>query len=221
MLDQHNVHAKAFRMAHDMLQHHNVNDLKLRIISDRQTDGCIYNKLTISEVATLIIGDIYSGTKRDIIIQAREGNLQRISEFHPSYLDFQYPLLFPFGEDGYKDNILHSYQGEIVVTKRNCQTITEWLSFRLQQRKSEATTILSSRRLFHQLLVDGYTMMETERINWIRKNQSKLRVGKYHKLKENDINPSQNKNAKNGKRVVLPSSFFVAKDIGINFIVMV
>ncbi|KAI5447260.1 hypothetical protein KIW84_014930 [Lathyrus oleraceus] len=74
MLDQHNVHAKAFRMAHDMLQHHNVNDLKLRIISDRQTDGCIYNKLTISEVATLIIGDIYSGTKRDIIIQAREGS---------------------------------------------------------------------------------------------------------------------------------------------------
>lgn len=97
------------------------------------------------------------------------------------------------------------------MTKRNRQTIMEWLSFRLQQRKSEATTIFSSRRLFHQFLVDGYTMMETERLNWLRENQSKLRVGNYHKLKENDINPSQNKHAKNGKRVFLPSSFVGSK----------
>lgn len=46
----------------------------------------------------------------------------------------------------------------------------EWLSFILQQRKSEVTTTLSSQRLFHQFLVDGYTMMETERLNWLRKN---------------------------------------------------
>lgn len=59
----------------------------------------------------------------------------------------------------------------------------EWLLFRLQQRKHEATTILSSRRPFHQFLVDGYTMIETERLNWLRKNKSKLRVGKYNKLK--------------------------------------
>ncbi|KAI5396651.1 hypothetical protein KIW84_062748 [Lathyrus oleraceus] len=125
MLDQHNVHAKAFRMAHDMLQHQNVNDLKLRIISDRLTDGRLYNKPTISKVAALIVGDINLGTKQDIIIQARGGNLQRIDEFHPSYPAFQYPLLFPFGEDGYKDNILHAYQGEIIVTKRNRQTVME------------------------------------------------------------------------------------------------
>lgn len=142
MLDQHNVHAKAFRMARDMLQHQNVNDLKLRIIFDHLKNGHLYNKPTISEVATLIVGDIDSGTKRDIIIQARGGNLQRIDEFHPSYPAFQYPLLFKFGEDGYIDNILHAYQGEIVVTKRNRQTIMEWLSFRLQQRKHQTTTIL-------------------------------------------------------------------------------
>ena len=46
---------------------------------------------------------------------------------------------------------------------------------------------------------------------WVGKNQSKLRAGKYNKLKENDMNPSQNRQAKNGKRVVLPLSFVGSK----------
>ncbi|KAF1865955.1 hypothetical protein Lal_00041651 [Lupinus albus] len=33
------------------------------------------------------------------------------------------------------------------------------MSFRLQTRKNEAQTLLSSRRLFHQFLVDAYTMV--------------------------------------------------------------
>lgn len=54
--------------------------------------------------------------------------------------------------------------------------------------------------------------MEIERLNWLRKNQSKLRVGKCHKLKQNEIsNPSQNTNAKDIKRVVLPSTFVGSK----------
>lgn len=108
MLDQNNVHAKAFRMTRDMIKNHNVKDLKLRLIYDRQTDGRVYNKPTISEVVALIVGDIDIGTKRDIITQERGGNSQRVDEFHPRYLAFQYPLLFQYGEDGYKANILHA-----------------------------------------------------------------------------------------------------------------
>lgn len=174
MLDQNNVHAKAFRMTCDMLKNHNVKDLKLRLIFDRQTDGRVYNKPTIFEVVALIVGDIDTDTKRDIIIQERGGNLQRIDEFHPSYLAFQYPLLFPYGEDGYKANVLHAYEGEVVVTKRNRQTIMEWLSYIFQKIKREEKTIISSRRLFHQFLVDGYTVMETERLNWLQKKAIKI-----------------------------------------------
>lgn len=54
-------------------------------------------------------------------------------------------------------------------------------------------------------------MMETNRLNWLRKKQSKLRVGKYHKLRENAVNPNKQTNAKNGKRVVLPSTFIGRK----------
>jgi hypothetical protein len=46
-------------------------------------------------------------------------------------------------------------------------------------------------------------MMESERLTWLRKNQPKLRVGKYQRLS----NPSQAHQTKRGKRVVLPSTF--------------
>ena len=41
-------------------------------------------------------------------------------------------------------------------------------------------TILRFRRLFQKFLVNGYTMIESERLSFIRNNQSKLRVDKYN-----------------------------------------
>jgi hypothetical protein len=100
MLDQHNVHAKVFRMAQDKLKEGNTQDLKLRLIHDRKTDGRIYNLPTVSEVAELIVGDVDHGETRDIIIEEHSGKLERIDEFHSAYLAYQYPLIFPYGDDG-------------------------------------------------------------------------------------------------------------------------
>ncbi|GJT67083.1 hypothetical protein Tco_1018563, partial [Tanacetum coccineum] len=50
-------------------------------------DGRKYNLPTASEVAALIVGDFDSTKhKRDIILEEPGGDLQRISELHPSYL---------------------------------------------------------------------------------------------------------------------------------------
>jgi hypothetical protein len=193
-------------MAHDRLKEGNVKELKLRLIHNRNTDARIYNIPTVSEVAALIVGDVDEGETRDIIIQEQSGQLERISEFHPSYLGYQYPLLFPYGEDGFRRGTLHKELPNVPVTKRNRLTIMDWLSFRIQTRKLEGHTLISSRRLFQQFLVDGFTMMEAERLAWVRNNQSTLRVGKYQKL-----NNSQSANPKTGKRVVLPSSFVGSK----------
>jgi hypothetical protein len=206
MLDNHNVHAKGFRMARDRLKAGNVKDIKLRLIHSRNTDGRIYNQPTVSEVAALIVGDVDAADERDIIIQERGGKLERINEFHTSYLGYQYPLIFPYGEDGYRRGTLHKEQEDVIITKRNRLTIMDWLSFRIQMRKSEAQTLLCSRRLFQQFLVDGFTMMEAERLSFIRNNQSTLRVSKYAKL-----NDSADTGTKSGKRVVLPSSFVGSK----------
>jgi len=69
MLYENNVHAQSFRMARETLSQGNVPNLKLRLISERSTDGRIYNQPTVSEVAALIVGDVDYAEKRDIIMQ--------------------------------------------------------------------------------------------------------------------------------------------------------
>ncbi|XP_058741855.1 uncharacterized protein LOC131614260 [Vicia villosa] len=76
MLDDCNPHAKAFRMARDLLKGNPFLDLKIRLIGDHPQDGRVYNTPTVSEVAALIVGDIDPDTTRDIIIHGRNGHLQ-------------------------------------------------------------------------------------------------------------------------------------------------
>ncbi|CAK8570203.1 unnamed protein product [Lathyrus sativus] len=131
MLYEHNPHAKSFKMAKHWLLNSNTQNLKLRLISNRSTDGRVYNQPTISEVAALIVGDLDTTEIRDIIMQTKGGELQRTNELHASYLAYQYPLIFPYGEDGYRPNIAHRDLDIFQDNKRNRLTIREWLAFRI------------------------------------------------------------------------------------------
>jgi len=64
MLDEHNVHAKSFRMATDRYREQQFDKLNLRLIVDRTKDGRIYNIPNVSKVATLIVGDIDIASSR-------------------------------------------------------------------------------------------------------------------------------------------------------------
>jgi len=161
MIDEHNVFAKSFRMAKERFASFAKNDLRLKLISDRKTYGRIYNLPTVSEVAALIVGDVDNPLNRHIILERRSGKLQRINELHASYLGLQYPLLFSYGEDGYRHDVQHKDKQLSQPRKRNRVTIREFLCFRLQTRSGEAKTLLSSRRLFQEFIVDGYSMMES------------------------------------------------------------
>jgi len=206
MLDEFNVHAKSFRVARDRYREQQFHDLKLRLIAERTKDGRIYNMPTVSEVAALIVGDVDSASPRDIIMENKSGKLQRINELHTSYLGFQYPLLFPYGEDGYRHDVTHRDVTTSNSKKRNRLTIREWFCFRIQTRELEAQTILRSRRLFQQFVVDGYTMIESERLSFIKNNKSKLRVDKYDNLCQAKSS-TQEEGSSKGKRVILPSTF--------------
>ena len=125
------THAKSFRMARDRLKQNEVHDIKLRLIANREKDGRIYNVPTVPKVAALIVGDVDTHSRRDIILETQTGQLQRIDELHSSYLGLQYPLLFPYGDDGYRPDILHRATSTGKKRKRNCVTLREWFSFRL------------------------------------------------------------------------------------------
>ncbi|XP_019435271.1 PREDICTED: uncharacterized protein LOC109341753 [Lupinus angustifolius] len=205
MLDEHNTHVKSFRMAKERYQFSRISDLKLKLISDRVSDGRIYNLPSVSEVAALIVGDVDNPSKRDIVLEKQSGQLKRINELHTSYLAYQYPLLFPYGEDGYRHDVCFSSRCSRQY-KRNRVTIKDWMCFRLQGRKNEPQTLLRSRRLFQQFVVDGYCMMESDRLNWVRNNQTQLRVDKYNNLNSTN-DPGESQGSNKGKRIILPSSF--------------
>ncbi|EFH45782.1 predicted protein [Arabidopsis lyrata subsp. lyrata] len=102
MLDANNPHVIAFRSARDRLaQCEDTSGFKLILKNHRDSDGRVQNIPTTDEVAGLIVGDI-NPKPRDVVLQANSGGFQRISELHPSYLPLQYPLLFPYGEDGFR-----------------------------------------------------------------------------------------------------------------------
>ena len=123
MLDEYNVHAKSFRMARDRLVDSQVDNVKLRLIAAREKDGRTYNLPNVSEVAALIVGDFDPDSRRDIIVETQNGELQRIHELHSCYLGLQYPLLFPYGEDGYRPDILHRCAPSSRKRKRNRLTM--------------------------------------------------------------------------------------------------
>ncbi|KAG5003647.1 hypothetical protein JHK84_027903 [Glycine max] len=206
MLDHHNHYAQRFRMARDKLHSAAVPDLKMKLISQRQTDRRLYNLPTTTEVAALIVGDEHSADKRDIIIEKQSGLLKRIHELHHAYLPLQYPLLYPKGEDGYRLNIPHKDHANIHAAKRKQVTLREYFSYRLQSRTDEAQTILHSRRLFQQWIVDGYCMVESQKLNYVRQHQQQLRVDKYINLTGSNDHP-ETLGRDRGKRIILPSSF--------------
>ncbi|RZB58001.1 ATP-dependent DNA helicase PIF1 [Glycine soja] len=189
MLHQHNSYAQSFRMVRDRLAADQANNIKLQLIVARGKDGRVYNMPNVPEIAALIV---------DIIVETQNGELQRIHELHPSYVPLQYPLLFPFGEDGYRAHILHRCTSSSKKRKRNRLTMREW--------SNEAQTLLHSRKLFQQFIVEGYTMVESERLSYIRNNQKKLRIDKYSSL-QTSLDTGTAKGLTKGKRVILPSTF--------------
>ena len=156
MLDQHNAHAKSFRMARDRLANSQVDNVRLKLVAARETDGHVYNLPNVAEVVALIVGDFDGNSRRDIIVETQNGELQRIDELHSRYLGLQYPLLFPYGEDGYRPDILHRSTSATKKRKRNRLTMREWFAYRLQSRPNEAQTLLHSKKLFLQFIVEAY-----------------------------------------------------------------
>lgn len=120
-------------MARQRLNEINVQNLKLKLISNRSSDGRLYNQSTVSDVAALIVGDVDITEERNIIMKMKGGELKQTDEFHASYLAHQYPLIFLYGDDGYRPNVAHRDLENFKDNKRNRLIICEWLDTKSKQ----------------------------------------------------------------------------------------
>ncbi|XP_019086331.1 PREDICTED: uncharacterized protein LOC109126890 [Camelina sativa] len=207
MLDSHNPHVKAFRSAHERF---NIEDgsegLRLMLPSESTTNARTHNLPTSKEVAALIPGDFTAGVnKRNIVIESRSGNLQQISELHPVYLPLQYPLFFPYGEDGYRLGIDIGFV-DTRGRKRKTVTMREFYAYRVFERYEESSIIVMAGKLLQQFLVDAFTTIESNRLNYIWMNKSKLRTETVDKITE-AAEKGHGYLAQHRKKIYIPSSF--------------
>ena len=204
VLDDVNPYVKQFRQARERLSMEPNEKFHMRIVSNREKDEWTYDTPTASEVAALILGDFnLEMDRRDIVLQEKQTRrLKRISEIHPSYLALQYPLIFAYGEDGFRLGIKKRDSPATDKLKRKDISMRQWFAFRLFERDGECQTLLHSRRLFQQFLVDAFTTIETNRLCF----QKCLRSDSYDSIKQARNEGKVDMNDQ-GARFVLPASF--------------
>ncbi|XP_016206427.1 uncharacterized protein LOC107646783 [Arachis ipaensis] len=207
MLDNNNVLVKAFRMVRESIGSDYTSMVKLRLFGKWGKDGRRNNLPSTNEVAALIVGDFdFAKTDRDIVVETHSGRLQRINQLNPTYLALQYPLLFPYGKDGYKEDIPLNKKCGKEDKGRQEVSMKEFFAFRIQERLADVSPLLYSRRFFQRFLVDGFSMIESARLNYVRLDQEKFKCEMYKGLSEAMLS-GKTRLASRGKRIILPSSF--------------
>jgi len=202
LFHQHNYLVKLFKVALDQMPSDNY---KVIIRADKTLSGeheRRFNAPTINEVAVVMVGTEFD--RRDIIIQRRNTNLQRVSETHRSYDALQYPILFWQGEDGYHFNVMqiNSVTGAAKTKKVSSM---DYYAYRIMIRAQQSNHILKCRELFHQFIVDMYAKIESEWLLYIYLNQNKLRIEDYIHLRDAIANDGNAANI--GQMCILPASY--------------
>src|SRR3989337_514772 len=107
-----NPFVKTFTNAGNRARQESISDMSLIIHNTHGKDMRRYNQPTASEVAVIMSDFNQVPELRDIIIKTHEDELKHISELNGAYDPLQYPLLFPYGEYGWHDNILRANEVE-------------------------------------------------------------------------------------------------------------
>ncbi len=169
-----NPYVEMFKMARDMMATEGVPmDLKLRLIASRTKDARRYNVPMADEVDALMVGDGSKVVdKRDVVLAQQAGPFQRISELHVGYMALHYPLIFPYGEDGWHPKISlngvvadadldEDHAGKSDLQRKHCNvTMAEFYGYRLQHRNTDGIALRRGDRLRHQYIVDAYVAIQ-------------------------------------------------------------
>ncbi|XP_074322989.1 uncharacterized protein LOC141659946 [Apium graveolens] len=216
MLDDTNQLVKKFHYVRDRFKEQPIRDLKIKLKVSRSESGRENIIGPSDEVACVMVGDIDTTmgerdiiaekkadeNDRDIVMEKSNKNLERISYVHPSLMALQYPILFPFGEDGYHDEIPY-VDSETKKTQENHHERILLLSVtRLHVRLGG--------RLYQQYVVDAYSCIEQARLWWLRTHKTNLRSDLYTTLAKKVVNGGVDA-ANVGKGFVLPTNFLGSK----------
>lgn len=212
-----NPFAKHFHMLHEKytselrrcsILNINVSDYFLIIHSDGTQDIRRYNEPASNEIAFVFEssnGDPPS--KRDICIYPKSKNNYdqvMIDDINPNIDPMTYPIFYPYGEAGWKPNLLIPNYINDEIHKI---TLLKWKTSQLSLRDNEFNPLIYSGKLFQQWIIDSYLHVESKNLNYCRFNQAKLKVETYKALTDYLQNFDNEDSTNIGRKVILPSSF--------------
>uniref|UniRef100_A0A0A9HGF8 Helitron helicase-like domain-containing protein n=1 Tax=Arundo donax TaxID=35708 RepID=A0A0A9HGF8_ARUDO len=120
----------------------------------------------------------------------------------------QYPILFPYGEDSYHENIRYQRCPRSEAIKRKNFTILEYYAYRLHDREDDFNTPMCCKRGTQAYVVDAFCCMEESRLNHYRSKsfQLKYRTAPFKEIR-NTVNKGIIDGSEAGQIVILPSSY--------------
>jgi hypothetical protein len=141
----------------------NSESLSIKLVDNRNNDKKRHYQPTASEVA-VIMNNPSEGNRRDIILTTNmeDNRLKRIDELNPAYDSLAYPLFG--GNSGFQLSLMHE-------DNRKAITIREFYAYRLQERPAKLNLLLYGGRLLQQFVVDQYTKVEQNDLNYARQHQ--------------------------------------------------
>ncbi|GKE62546.1 DNA helicase, partial [Tanacetum coccineum] len=148
MLDTHNALVHLFRTAREKLADTHIPNFKVRLYN---VVGAREYELPTGDMLGAIVYEPGPETDMDydIVIEERSGHPQRVNKLHSSYMSLQFPLLFPYGEDGYsKDLKLLGGTGTFDSDRR--LTMKAYYAYVIHDRANCFNYLSRTGRLFQQ-----------------------------------------------------------------------
>ena len=190
----------------------------LRFSGGVAKDPRTYNKPSAAEVSCTVVGN---GPLPPHFISVYERAAEGYGSTHElSYLSehvdpLTYPIVHFQGDLGYSHALHAASETNIDAETSDSQktshvTLREFYAHRLMQRYCHDSGVVelphACGRLFQQYLVDAYVKLESQRLDWVLQNQTKLRVDTLHGLLD-FLESADDDSQLTGKPVILPASF--------------
>ena len=150
------------------------------VIKAKGSIGAKKKKKSPSVQDVVVIAPGEQTEPRDVVLyrsqadHPKNNDTIRINENHFMYDPTAYPVILPFGDDGY--SIDHTYNKKKL-------TAMDFYRFHMQVRNG-FNTLLKSRRLYQEWLCDMWSKIEGSRLKFIKNNQDQLRVDQYSGLQD-------------------------------------
>ncbi|PWA49428.1 helitron helicase-like domain-containing protein [Artemisia annua] len=131
VLDDNNELVQVFRTARDRINEGNIDDFKIQlynVVGNRRYD--LPSSHTLG--AIVFEPDGNSQIDYDIIIEYKDRQPQRINKLYNSYMSLQYPLIFVYGQPGFKTKM--TLNGANASIKRDKLSMNMFYKYQLHER---------------------------------------------------------------------------------------